>query len=90
MVKCVHPTHFEAVLDPAQAWTRRVRGVRANASTMSHAELDEASELDAGNPDELARQYVDLRRTHPQLAVLGGCCGTNTCHIDAISRAVAV
>ena len=33
---------------------RRLRGVRANASRCSHAELDAATELDAGDPDELA------------------------------------
>lgn len=89
MVNCAHPTHFEHVLDPDQEWTQRIRGIRANASRMSHAELDNAVELDAGDPDELARQYCELRRVHPQIVVLGGCCGTNQRHIDAISTAAA-
>jgi len=88
MVNCAHPTHFEQVLDPDQAWTQRIGGIRANASRMSHAELDNATELDAGDPDELARQYCQLRLVHPQIVVLGGCCGTNQRHIDAISTAV--
>ena len=64
--------------------------IRANASRMTHAELDEAEELDAGDPDELAAEYAELRRSHPQLSVLGGCCGTSDRHIDAISTACAV
>lgn len=88
MVNCAHPTHFAAVLDASAPWTQRLRGVRANASKMSHAELDEAPELDPGDPDELAAAYVELRQRLPHLTVLGGCCGTNEVHIDAISRAV--
>ena len=65
MVNCAHPTHFAAVLDADAAWTSRIRGVRANASTMSHAELDEATELDAGDPVELAAQYRELRGLAP-------------------------
>lgn len=89
MVNCAHPTHFAGVLDASAPWAQRLRGVRANASKMSHAELDEAPELDPGDPDELAADYVELRRRLPHLTVLGGCCGTNEAHIDAISRAVA-
>ena len=87
MINCAHPVHFEDVLARGAAWTRRIRGIRANASRLSHAQLDEAEELDSGDPDELAQRYVDLRRAHPQLTVLGGCCGTNHCHIDAIAKA---
>jgi homocysteine S-methyltransferase len=85
MVNCAHPTHFSSVLDPAATWVDRVRGIRANASRMSHAELDEAEELDAGDPDELAALYRDLRAIHPQITMLGGCCGTDHTHISAIS-----
>jgi homocysteine S-methyltransferase len=87
MVNCAHPTHFAGALDPQQAWTRRIGGIRANASTMSHAELDAAEELDAGDPHDLAARYAALRDEHPQITVLGGCCGTNHRHLDAISRA---
>jgi S-methylmethionine-dependent homocysteine/selenocysteine methylase len=89
MINCAHPTHFQPVLEPGAAWTGRVRGIRANASTLSHAELDEAEELDSGDPAELASRYAELRRLHPQLVVLGGCCGTDHRHIAAISAACA-
>lgn len=87
MVNCAHPTHFAAVLEPAAPWAERLRGVRANASKLSHAELDAAEELDAGDPDELASEYQRLRKTLPGLTVLGGCCGTDHRHIAAISAA---
>ena len=69
------------------AWTARIRGLRANASRLSHAELDEAEELDEGDPEELATDYVALRAKLPELHVLGGCCGTDHRHIGAMSKA---
>jgi S-methylmethionine-dependent homocysteine/selenocysteine methylase len=90
MINCAHPSHFAEVLSGDASWTKRVRGLRANASRLSHAELDEATELDTGDPEELAGLYAGLRQHQPQLTVLGGCCGTNHRHVDAISRACVV
>lgn len=87
MVNCAHPTHFEGVL--AAGGLERVRGLRANASTKSHAELDEAEELDQGDPEDLAERYRELRPLLPNLTVVGGCCGTDERHIDAICSAWA-
>jgi S-methylmethionine-dependent homocysteine/selenocysteine methylase len=89
MINCAHPTHFAHVLERDGAWKERIHGLRANASKMSHAELDEAEELDPGDPDELASDYVALRSRLPNLNVVGGCCGTDHRHIDAISKAWA-
>jgi S-methylmethionine-dependent homocysteine/selenocysteine methylase len=86
MVNCAHPTHFEHVLEPGSPPLERIRGLRANASTMSHAELDEAEELDEGDPVDLARRYSELRRRLPNLNVVGGCCGTDHRHIREICR----
>ena len=88
MINCAHPTHFEAVLDGAP-WRERIRGLRANASTCSHAELDEATELDDGDPVDLAERYVKLTDALPRLNVLGGCCGTDHRHVEAIAGALA-
>jgi S-methylmethionine-dependent homocysteine/selenocysteine methylase len=87
MLNCAHPDHFREVLDSGAGWTQRIRGLRANASRQSHAELDKATELDAGNPAELGQQYRELRAKLPQLNVLGGCCGTDIRHISAIAHA---
>jgi S-methylmethionine-dependent homocysteine/selenocysteine methylase len=89
MVNCAHPTHFRDLFADTPAWAARIGGVRANASTMSHAELDEAETLDPGDPAELAERYRELRALLPDLRVLGGCCGTNHHHIDAIAAACA-
>jgi S-methylmethionine-dependent homocysteine/selenocysteine methylase len=86
MVNCAHPSHFETVLD-GQAWMEKLRGIRANASKCSHAELDAATALDDGNPVELGQQYGDLRAQFAQINVLGGCCGTDHRHIEQIARA---
>lgn len=87
MVNCAHPTHFEQAL-PTGDTLLRLRAVRANASKCSHAELDEAPELDAGNPQELGQDYARLRTLIPKLAVVGGCCGTDHRHIEHISHAL--
>jgi S-methylmethionine-dependent homocysteine/selenocysteine methylase len=87
MINCAHPTHFERVLDPRERWVERIRGLRANASRRSHAELDAAPELDTGDPEELGRQYAELRARLGHLNVLGGCCGTDHRHIERIATA---
>ena len=88
MVNCAHPTHFADVLRDDGAWLERIKVIRANASRMSHEELDEAEELDRGDVDELAADYVSLRDLLPDLRVVGGCCGTDHEHVAAISRAL--
>jgi S-methylmethionine-dependent homocysteine/selenocysteine methylase len=87
MINCAHPTHFDHVLAAGETWTERIRGLRANSSRLSHAELDNAPELDIGDPLELGGQYAELRRRFPHINVLGGCCGTDHRHVDCISTA---
>jgi S-methylmethionine-dependent homocysteine/selenocysteine methylase len=89
MINCAHPTHFEHVLADEAPWIDRIRGIRANASKKSHAELDEAEELDEGNPAELGQDYTRLKRRIKNLNVLGGCCGTDDRHVRAIAKACA-
>lgn len=88
MINCAHPTHFQHVLGAGE-WRQRVRGLRANASSRSHAELNEAPDLDAGNPEELAAQYAELRHSLTRLNVMGGCCGTDHRHVERIAEACA-
>jgi homocysteine S-methyltransferase len=87
MVNCAHPAHFATVLDGG--WTDRIRGLRANASRLSHTEIDASEELDDGDPAELAELYARLRERLPALTILGGCCGTDARHVGAIVAAVA-
>lgn len=87
MINCAHPTHLNGAFDDGEGWIRRIRGIRANASSKSHAELDEAEELDRGNPEELGVQCNDLKSALPDLNVFGGCCGTDHEHIAEICKA---
>lgn len=87
MINCAHPDHFSGVLQDAP-WARRIRGVRANASRKSHAELDDAPELDSGDPVELASQYRQLAERMPWLNVFGGCCGSDLRHVTEIAVAL--
>ncbi|HVF96311.1 MAG TPA: homocysteine S-methyltransferase family protein [Flavisolibacter sp.] len=90
MINCAHPTHFtnELLDGKNEQWTKRVKGVRANASCKSHAELDEATELDRGNPQELGNEHKRLKETFNHLNVFGGCCGTDEEHVSAIIHQV--
>jgi homocysteine S-methyltransferase len=88
MVNCAHPRHVRPAVDLASGWARRLVGVRANASRRSHAELDQATELDDGDPVSLAGELLALRSMLPWLTVLGGCCGTDVRHIDALAAAL--
>lgn len=88
MINCAHTTHFDHALAAGEAWTGRIRGLRANASRLSHAELDEAQELDEGNPEEFGVDHGNLRTSFSQLNVFGGCCGTDHRHIEHVARAV--
>ncbi len=89
MINCAHPTHFEHVLSSLGSLNQRVRGLRANASRRSHAELDASTSLDIGDPAELGEQYAKLFRKLPALCVVGGCCGTDHRHVEHIGRASA-
>ncbi len=84
MINCAHPAHFQDAIARNEVWVDRVRGLRANSSRRSHAELDAATDLDIGNPAELGREYAGLRRRMRHLNVLGGCCGTDQRHIEEI------
>jgi homocysteine S-methyltransferase len=87
MINCAHPSHFSEAIGRDEGWIGRIRGLRANASKRSHAELDASTDLDAGNPAELGREYRDMLRMHPHFNVLGGCCGTDHRHVEAIAGA---
>lgn len=89
MVNCAHPSHFEPAIDHGAPWMQHLRGLRANASRCSHAELDAMKTLDVGDPEALAADYASLCQRLPQLTVLGGCCGTDARHIAAIATACA-
>lgn len=86
MINCAHPSHFIDVIRSDHNWTSRIKGIRANASCKSHAELDEATELDAGDVVELGQWHAVLNKYLPELRVYGGCCGTDASHVESICK----
>jgi homocysteine S-methyltransferase len=86
MINCAHPSHFSGPLKSAESWVPRIGGLRANASTKSHAELDESPEIDVGDLGEFAEVHAGLLPLVANLHVIGGCCGTDYRHIEAICR----
>jgi homocysteine S-methyltransferase len=89
MINCAHPAHFAEQLNAGADWLARVKAIRANASRCSHAELDEATELDRGDVADLAGWYQRLNAILPDLRVVGGCCGTDHEHVAAIAESLA-
>lgn len=89
MINCAHPTHFSHAIKAGAPWGKRIRGLRANASAKSHAELNESTELDMGNPIEFGVLYARLKERLRDLNVLGGCCGTDHRHVEQIAKACA-
>lgn len=87
MINCAHPEHFEHLFRENKRWINRIRGIRANSSRKSHSELDQATELDEGNPSELGEQYLNLVSRFRNINIFGGCCGTDHRHIDEIIKA---
>jgi S-methylmethionine-dependent homocysteine/selenocysteine methylase len=87
MVNCSHPTDFGPALDQGD-WVRRIRGLRANASSLAHGMLCQLGHLEEGDADELAAQHRELARLYPHINVLGGCCGTDFVHVRRICEAL--
>lgn len=87
MINCAHTTHFEHVLEDA-SWAKRIRATRANASCLSHAELDESPTLDEGDPAAFGREHRALVERFPHINILGGCCGTDLRHVRALTENV--
>jgi S-methylmethionine-dependent homocysteine/selenocysteine methylase len=83
MINCAHTTHFEDTLVDAP-WMRRIRGIRANASCLSHAELNDRADLDEGHPESFGHEHAALRERFPHINIFGGCCGTDIRHINAV------
>lgn len=88
LINCAHPSHFDRMIEAGGDWIKRIRGLRANASRRSHAELDESSDLDIGDIEELGLLYAKLQDHLPRLTIVGGCCGTDHRHLHAICQSM--
>jgi len=80
-VNYAHPSYFDSCFDGSGPWTMPIRGIRANVSARSHAELD------IGHPSDLSDRCVRLCAPLPALNVVGVCCGADFRHLRAIRDA---
>ncbi|MBI9038772.1 MAG: homocysteine S-methyltransferase family protein [Bacteroidales bacterium] len=89
MVNCVHPTIFEkAIGEEAKKFPgilNRILGFQANSSSKSPAELDNLSYLDTTSPEEFADLMYSIHKKFG-IKILGGCCGTDDSHIEALAE----
>ena len=84
MINCAHPDHFADILESEAAWMDRLKGLRANASRLSHEELDACTQLDDGDPEEFGALHAKLTSRYPNFTVFGGCCGTDHRHVGQV------
>lgn len=87
MINCTHPIDFAPAFEPGD-WTKRLGGIRPNASSLAKGVLCKLGHLEEGDPAELGQQMAELARRYPHLSVWGGCCGTDDAHLDEICRSV--
>lgn len=87
-VNCVHPTVFEAALTAGEVNERglldRIIGFQANTSARSPEELVHLNALETEEPSTFAASMLAVRRRFG-LSILGGCCGTDTRHIEGLA-----
>jgi homocysteine S-methyltransferase len=81
MVNCAHTSHILRAIADGGDWLDRIWGIRPNASSLSHEQLDASDELDEGDLELLAAELGELRQRLTSLALIGGCCGTDARHI---------
>jgi len=89
-VNCVHPTVFinglAALEQQRPTLVKRILSYQANTSARDPKELDGLGELETEKPEVLAELML---RAHQRFRTpfLGGCCGTDTSHIECLASA---
>ena len=90
-VNCVHPSVLVEALGAGQiAGTpllRRLVNFQANTSALPPEELDNSPHLHEENPQRFAATMAEVG-SHFGIPILGGCCGTDTRHIEQMARLI--
>jgi homocysteine S-methyltransferase len=85
MVNCVHHSKVAAALSLiAPEDRRRILGLQANTSAKSPEELEGSATLESEDPEAFAAGMIALHARFG-LRILGGCCGTDASHIQALA-----
>ncbi len=89
-LNCVHPSTVLRALETDHASTLQSRfvGFQGNTSALRPEELDGLDQLQTEPPGPFARQVIRVGE-RCRMSVLGGCCGTDTSHIECIARYIA-
>lgn len=93
MVNCVHPSVYESAMQRVLAEDpeiqERLLGLQANSSPRTPEELDGIEHLDGDGPLPFASSMASARRA-TGIKLLGGCCGTSTCHLREMIHSVVI
>ncbi|KAL5355523.1 Homocysteine S-methyltransferase [Aspergillus floccosus] len=85
-VNCVHPLRIAEALRKVPGEVRgRIGMVRGNASLKTHEELDGCEELDRGEISVFVDGFEEVMKWLPGVRAIGGCCGTDEEHLQAIA-----
>jgi homocysteine S-methyltransferase len=87
-LSCIHPTLAARALHDAGAAVERVREVKANGAALTPEQLVALDHPVADPPGEWAAAMWSLRAEFG-IPVLGGCCGTDDRHVDALAHLMA-
>lgn len=89
MTNCVHPSIvYKALLQPFnrnEIVRERFRGIQANTSPLSYAELDGAEDLHCSEPEDFGSEMIKLQSI-ADIKIWGGCCGTDCRHVECVAR----
>lgn len=89
MANCVHPRIlFQALSWPfnrTEVVRFRFRGIQANTSPLSYAELDGSKDLKCSEPEVFAEEMLRLGSIS-SIQIWGGCCGTDDRHMECLAR----
>lgn len=91
MANCVYPgIVYEALSQPwndCEMVKARFRGIQANTSPLSYAELEHAKELHNSEPEAFAEDMVKLLKI-ADIRIWGGCCGTDQRYMEQVAKRI--
>lgn len=89
MTNCVHPRIvFQALSNPLNdnaLVKQRFCGIQANTSPLPYAMLDNSPDLHCTQPEEFAKEMLQLSKIGG-FKIWGGCCGTDNRHMECVAK----
>lgn len=83
-INCSYPSFLKPAALSEKVLERLI-GIQANASSLSHAELEGSEDLKSESVSEWGSLMVQLNRDFG-LKILGGCCGTDGKHLEYLAK----